>query len=136
MPMRNVGYLLYHMAKCDIYDPAVYQGFEDAYKEISSRTMTSRHAMGGLYGYYRSNQGTKYGLDIWEELVQSNSAGLHVQDIAELTEAFTMNRTLPREYYRKKLDEVYKPILLAKWKNEATYHQRMLYQLCRDFHTL
>ena len=67
MPLRNVGYLLYHMAKSDIYDPAVYEGFENAYREISSTKMTARHAMGGMYGYYRSNQGTKYGIDLWEE---------------------------------------------------------------------
>ena len=34
------------------------------------------------------------------------------------------------------MTEVHKPILLAKWKSEATYHQRLLYSLCRDFHTL
>jgi hypothetical protein len=43
------------MAKSDIYDPAVYEGFESAYREISSTKMTARHAMGGMYGYYRSN---------------------------------------------------------------------------------
>jgi hypothetical protein len=55
------------MAKSDIYDPALFEGFESAYREISSVTMTARHAMGGVYGYYRSNQGTKYGMDLWEE---------------------------------------------------------------------
>ena len=47
-----------------------------------------------------------------------------------------MNRTLPREHFRQKLDEVHKPVLLAKWKDEATYHQRLLYKMCRDMHTL
>jgi hypothetical protein len=55
------------MAKSDIYDPALFEGFENSYREISSVTMTARHAMGGVYGYYRCNQGTKYGMDLWEE---------------------------------------------------------------------
>jgi hypothetical protein len=59
-----------------------------------------------------------------------------VQDIAELAEGFALNRTLPREHFRQKLTEVHKPILLAKWKDEATYHQRMLFQLCLSFHSL
>jgi hypothetical protein len=55
LPLRNIGYLLYHVAKSEIYDPALFQGFENIYREITSVKMTSRHAMGGVYGYYRSN---------------------------------------------------------------------------------
>lgn len=92
--------------------------------------------MGGLYGYYRSNQGTQFGVDYWEEHLQKNSQGLHVQDITELCDGFALNRTIPREHFRRKLTEVHKPVLLAKWKDEATYHQRLLFQLCRSFHSL
>jgi hypothetical protein len=92
--------------------------------------------MGGVYGYYRLNLGTKYGMDLWEDHLQKNSQGLHVQDIAELTEGFLMNHNLPKEHFRDKLNEVHKPVLLAKWKAEATYHQRMLYTLCKNFHAL
>ncbi len=134
--MRNISYLLYHVAKNDIYDPALFASFEAVLKEITSTTMTPRHSMGAVYAYYRSNQGSKQGLDFWEDHLKKNSDGLHVQDIVELLEGFTMNRTLPREHFRKKLTEVHKPILLSLWKDEATYHQRMLYKLCRDLHTL
>lgn len=47
-----------------------------------------------------------------------------------------LNRTLPREHYRQFLTEVLKPVLLEKWKAEATYHQRLLYKICRDFYDL
>lgn len=136
LPLRNIGFLLYHVAKTDIYNPDLIAGFESMYREITSTTMTARHAMGGVYGYYRSNQGTRYGLDFWENHLLKNSATLHVQDIVELAEAFSLNRTLPREHFREKLTEVHKPILLAKWKAEATYHQRLLYKLCKYFHEL
>lgn len=122
MPLRNTGFLLYHLAKNDIYDPDLFANFEAVYREISSTSMTARHAMGGVYGYYRSNQGTKFGVDFWEEHLQKVSAHLHVQDIAELAEGFSLNRTLPREHFRQKLTEVHKPVLLAKWKDEATFH--------------
>ena len=42
------------------------------YREISVVKMTARHAMGGLFGYYRSNQGTQYGVDFWEENMLKN----------------------------------------------------------------
>lgn len=78
LPLRNVGYLLYHVAKNDIYDPDLFTNFESFYREITSTSMTARHAMGGLYGYYRSNQGTQYGVDFWENHLQKLSADLHV----------------------------------------------------------
>lgn len=136
LPLRNTGFLLYHVAKNDIYDPELFTKLESHYREIASTSMTPRHAMGGLYGYYRSNQGTKYGVDFWEEHVQKNSAGLHVVDIVELADGFSLNRTLPREHFRQKLTEVHKPVLIQKWRDEATYHQRMLYTLAKRFHEL
>lgn len=136
LPLRNLGFVLYHIAKNDIYDPDLFQKFEETYREITSTSMTARHNMGGVYGYYRSNQGTRYGLDYWEEHLQKNSQYLHVVDIAELVEGFSLNRTLPREYFRQKLTEVHKPVLIQNWKKEATYHQRMLYTFCKRFHEL
>jgi hypothetical protein len=91
------------MAKSEIYDPLLIENFENGYREATSFKMASRQSMGAVYAYYRLNQGTKYGVDFWEDLLQKNSAGLHVQDIAELMEGFTMNRTLPREHFRQKL---------------------------------
>lgn len=55
LPLRNVAYVLYHVAKSEIYDPALFESFENSYREISSTDMASRQAMGGVYGYYRSN---------------------------------------------------------------------------------
>ena len=124
------------MAKNDIYDPNLIASIEANYREISSVSMTSRHAMGGVYGYYRLNQGTRNGVDFWEDHLEKNSSNLHIQDIAELAESFSMNRTLPREHFRQRLTELHKPILLAKWRDEATYHQRLLYKLCKYMHEL
>lgn len=55
LPLRNIGFLLYHLAKNNIYDPDLFANFEASYREITSVSMTSRHAMGGVYGYYKSN---------------------------------------------------------------------------------
>jgi hypothetical protein len=43
------------MAKSDIYDPDLVLTFEKEVSTISSVTMTSRHAMGALYGYFKLN---------------------------------------------------------------------------------
>lgn len=136
LPLRNLGFILYHIGKNDIYDPSLFVKFEETYREITSTNMTARHNMGGVYGYYRSSQGTRYGLDYWEDHLQKNSEFLHVVDIAELVEGFSYNRTLPREYFRQKLTEVHKPVLLKNWKKEATHHQRMLFTFCKRFHEL
>jgi len=61
---------------------------------------------------------------------------LDIHDIAELLEAFMLNRTLPREHFRKKLTDVFKPILLEKWLDEVTYHQRLLVNLAKNFFDL
>jgi len=54
------------MAKSDVYDPDLVLNFEKEMRTISSTDMTSRHAMGAVYGYYRMNQGTEEGLEFWE----------------------------------------------------------------------
>lgn len=43
---------------------------------ISSTSMSSRHAMGAVYGYYKSNQGTREGLQFWEEQLEKNLSDL------------------------------------------------------------
>lgn len=42
--------------------------------------------------------------------------------IVEIMDGFMNNRNLPREYFKEKLETIYKPILIKKWKAEATYH--------------
>lgn len=76
MPLRNIAYMIYHMAKSDIYEPDVFLNFEKELRTITSISMTSRHAMGGVYGYYRSNQGTKFGVEFWEEHLEKNMEDL------------------------------------------------------------
>ncbi len=68
--------MLYHIAQREIYDPDLFANLEATYQEITSNVMTSRHAMGAVYAYYRSNQGTKFGVDFWEDHLEKNSAGL------------------------------------------------------------
>lgn len=64
------------MSRNDIYDPELFLNFEKMYKEISIVKMGSRHAFGAVYAYYRSNQGTQYGIDFWEENLTKYLNGL------------------------------------------------------------
>ena len=57
-----MAYILYHMAKRDIYDPDLIMKFEEEMVSIQSTSMTSRHAMGAVFGYFRLNQGSMKGL--------------------------------------------------------------------------
>ena len=59
-----------------------------------------------------------------------------IQEIVELLEGFALNRTLPRSHMRERLANVHKPILLKKWKAEATYHQRLMFKMVKEFHDL
>lgn len=58
LPLRNVAYLLYHLAKKDFYDPDFILKMENESRLATSTQMEARHCFGGLYGYYRLNQGT------------------------------------------------------------------------------
>jgi hypothetical protein len=133
IPLRNSAYLLYHISKKDLYDPDLVMKLEGQYRLVTSTTMTARHCMGGLYGLYRLNQGTQAGIEFWEEQMVPLAEYLHVQDVCELLEGFSLNRTLPRSHMRDKLQTQYKPVLLAKWTAEVDYHQRMAYKLAKEF---
>lgn len=53
-----MSYVLYNMAYAEIYDPSVFEQFEKNYRIASSKVMSGRIAFGGLWAYYKSNQGT------------------------------------------------------------------------------
>ncbi len=57
---------MYHMAKNNIHEAEIYRGFEEKFRESIGKEVAARHAMGALYGYYKSGLGTKQGLDLWE----------------------------------------------------------------------
>jgi hypothetical protein len=75
-----------------IFDPLIYQKFEGALKIASDKHMTARIAFGALYAYYKTNQGTRYGIDFWESKLEDNIQTLHAQEIWQLMVAFRDNR--------------------------------------------
>jgi hypothetical protein len=66
--------------------------------------MCARVCFGALYAYYKTNQGSLYGIDYWESHLEDNLESLHVQDIVGLMVAFRDNRQLHRDHMREKLD--------------------------------
>ena len=64
-----MAYVLYNMVIADIFDPGVFEKFEQNYATTSSKHMSGRDAFGGLWAYYKSNQGSLYGVDFWTSLV-------------------------------------------------------------------
>lgn len=136
IPLRNSAYLLYHIARKDLYDPDLVMKLESQYRLVASTSMTARHCMGALYGLYRLNQGTAHGIEFWEEKMEELAPYLHVQEVCELMEGFALNRTLPRQHMRDKLLTQYKPVILQKWDDEVVYHQRMLYKMVKEFDNL
>jgi hypothetical protein len=60
-----------------VYDPLIYQKFEESLKLASDKHMNSRIAFGALYAYYKTNQGTRFGIDFWEAKLEENLGGLH-----------------------------------------------------------
>ena len=87
-----MAFLLYNMEKANIFDPTVYENFERAYKTAKSEHMLPRVCFGALHAYYKTNQGTKFGIDFWESLLEDHIDGLHAQEMVELMVAFRDNR--------------------------------------------
>lgn len=133
LPQRNIGFLLFQMAKNKMWMPEVFKGFEAQYPNLVSKELTTRHAYGGLWAYYYSNQGSLEGIDFWEKTLEQNSNKLHLQEICELLEAFNVNHQLHRNHMRQKLNTFYKPFLMAQWDPKAKQNQRILVSLAEQF---
>ena len=87
-----MSYVLYNMAYAEIYDPSVFEQFEKNYRIASSKVMSGRIAFGGLWAYYKSNQGTQYGVDFWTSKLQDHITDMRVFEIVDLLSAFRENR--------------------------------------------
>lgn len=67
---------MYHLSKADLYEPDFILKLEGEYRAIQNNKLPARLCMGAVYGYYRSNQGSKSGLEFWEELLHRYKDGL------------------------------------------------------------
>lgn len=98
--------------------------------------MSARVAYGALYSYYKTNQGTRFGIDFWESILEDHIEHLHVAEVWNLMIAFRDNRSLHRDHFRNLLDTQFKKVILDKWKAEVIYHQRLLVGLAVELHNL
>jgi hypothetical protein len=90
--------------------------------------------MGAVIAYYKSHCGSDFGLKYYERRMIQKCEVLHIQDVAEMTEAFNDNRELPRDHFRKILDtHLIERIVVPKWHDEMEYQQRLLYRLNSAF---
>merc|ERR1712151_1430045 len=105
----------------NMYDPRVYAKFEENYKMTSGKHMNARIAFGALYAYYKSNQGTLFGIDFWESIHEDHIDGMHVHEVNRLLEAFRDNRQLHRSHFLTKLDTHYKSVIMKKWRDEEVW---------------
>jgi hypothetical protein len=90
--VKNMAFLLYNMVYRDIYDPKLFEKLEGFYKTVEIKHLETRHCYGAVWAYYKSNQGSRFGIDFWEALLEKNLETLHVQEIVSLLEAFRHNR--------------------------------------------
>ena len=67
-----MGFFLYNMVKADIYDPTVFERFEEHYKMANTDNVATRHCFGGLYACYKSNLASSYSIDYWISMVEKN----------------------------------------------------------------
>lgn len=84
MQLKNIAYVLYNMVQREIYDPSLFEKFEQTYKLAEPKWLESRHCFGALHAYYKSNQGSRYGIDFWEAQLDKHLETLHVQEIVQL----------------------------------------------------
>ena len=72
LPLRGMGYMLYHIAYSKTYEPEIFREFEERYRDLISTQVLTRHAFGGLWAYYKSSMGTLEGLKFWEDTLEKN----------------------------------------------------------------
>ena len=124
LPLNKMAFVLYNMVMADIFDPSIFEKFEQNYASTSSKHMSGRYAFGGLWAYYKSNQGSLYGVDFWTSLVQDHIVDMRVQEVCRLLEAFRENRQLHRDHFRELLDKYFKnKVILAYWNKEVKHNQ-------------
>ena len=111
-----MAFILYNMQVTGIYDPSIFEFFEKEYRTTSSKNMSGRSAFGALWAYYKSNQGTLYGIDFWTAKVQDDIKDIRVQEVSRLLEAFRDNRQLPRSHIKELLNTHFKKqVILPFW---------------------
>jgi len=133
MPNQNKAFILYNLVLKEIYDPLIFQKFEESYKTANSNNCEARHCFGGLWAYYKSNQGSRFGIDFWTSKLEDNIAGMHAQEVVQLLEAFRDNRNTERSQMINLLETSFKPVLLKKWRREVMMNQRTLFGLADEF---
>jgi hypothetical protein len=95
--------------------------------------MFSRYALGAVVGYWKTNCGSAWALKYYEQFLLKDAKGLHVQEVVELCQAFRWNRTHHRDHLRSMLHNHFKEPIVAKWRAEVEYNQRVLYNLMVEF---
>ena len=70
VPLKQMAFIMYNMTVDGIYDPSIFEMFEKNYRTTSSKHMSGRLAFGALWAYYKSNQGTLFGIDFWTAKLQ------------------------------------------------------------------
>ena len=116
IPINKRAYILYHMAKQNVYDPdfvihmeqglLIERSITDLGDEGDNRgekDLTARYAFGAVCSYWRMNYGTAYGLKYWETYMLNQAQDLHIADVIELSNAFRENRTHHREHFKAML---------------------------------
>ena len=66
LQLKNMAYIFYNLEIEGIYDPSIYKRIEAKYRMAEEKYLTARHCYAALRAYYRSNQGSLYGIDFWE----------------------------------------------------------------------
>lgn len=85
-------------------------------------SMTARNSMAAVIGYWKSNCGSDWALNYFENMLLQKSKELHIHEIIEICQAFRWNRTHHREHLRSMLNSHFKDIIIEKWMAEAEYN--------------
>ena len=58
LPLKQMSFIMYNMTIAGIYDPSIFQNFEENLRKASTKSLSGRIAFGALWAYYKSNSGT------------------------------------------------------------------------------
>jgi len=85
VPMNKRAFVLYHMAKQNVFDPEIVQqmeanlvvdkselkGTQSTGILLEESHITARYAFGAVISYWKMNWGTAFGLKYWEDFMVS-----------------------------------------------------------------
>ncbi len=131
----RVIYLMYHMAKNEIYDNEFFDELESQINPViaNSQFLLPRQIYGALYGYYKFSRGRPENVLFFETCLEEEPSVLHNEMSYELFELAHDSEFVDKDRLDLFILNFFKPNFLTNWDKEVRYKQRLIAEFHRIF---